>query len=271
MFFIISKIFWIIAAPLNLLGFSTLIGLLIRFWKKALGNRILIITAWVFVMLGFLPIGHNMLVFIERQYNLPSPMPERVDGIIVLGGAFNAHLSHQTGQIAVNSNVSRMSDFIALSKRYPDAKKVFSGGSGNFQNPNHKEADDAYNFLNMMGLNADEFIYERESRNTFENVSYSKALLNPQKGERWIVITSDFHMPRTMAIFKQLDWDVTAYPSGSKTRGEYQIWPLQLNIMNNYFKLHRSLKEIIGVGVYYLTGKSALFFPLAPIKSDLND
>ena len=210
-----------------------------------------------------------MLVFLERQYSVPEAMPEDIDGIIVLGGSFNSYLSEKTGRIAVNSNISRIVDFMALSKQYPNAKKVFSGGSGNILRPNRKEADDAKDFINMMGFDGDGFIYERESKNTYENAFFSKKLLQPKKGEQWIVITSSFHMPRTMAVFKQLDWEVIPYPTGMKTTGKYRLLQNSFNVVGNFFFLHKALKEIIGVGVYYITGKSALFFPRTSIKSPL--
>lgn len=252
--------------PLNAIWLFLAAGISIRLWKKKLGNRIIIITSIIFVTFGFLPIGYNLLVFLERQYDVPSTMPENVDGIIVLGGSFNSYLSEKTGRIAVNSNISRMVDFVALSKKYPNAKKVFSGGSGNILRPDRKEADDAKQFLNMLGLNGENFIYERESKNTYENASFSKKLLKPKKSENWMIITSDFHMPRTMAVFKQLNWDVIPYPTGAKTTGEYKMLQNNFNVIGNFFFLHKAVKEIIGVGVYYLTGKSALLFPYPPIK-----
>lgn len=267
MFFTISKIFWLLASPLNAILILTAIGLTLLYFKKAIGKRILLISAWLFITLGFLPIGYNLMVFLERQYDVPVQMPDKVDGIIVLGGSFNSYLSEKTGRIAVNSNINRMIDFIALSKQHPEAKKVFSGGSGNILRPERKEADDAKDFLDMLGFDSNKFIFERESRNTYENAEYSKDLLQPKAGETWIVITSDFHMPRTVSIFNKLDWEIIPYPTGMKTSGAYRLTPLNLNVVGNFFFLSHALKEMIGVGVYYLMGKSALFFPYAPITS----
>ena len=267
MFFTISKIFWLLAAPLNAILILTAIGLALFYFKKPIGKRILIFTAWVFILLGFLPVGHNLIVFLERQYDVPAQIPENIDGIIVLGGSFNSYLSEKTGRIAVNSNINRMVDFMALSKQYPNAKKVFSGGSGNILRPERKEADDAKDFLDMLEFNSNEFIFERESKNTYENAKFSQELLQPKVGEKWIVITSDFHMPRTVSIFNKLGWDIIPYPTGMKTSGQYRLTPLNFNVVGNFFFLSHALKEMIGVGVYFVTGKSALFFPYAPIKS----
>lgn len=271
MFFTASKIFWLLAAPLNALLLITAFALILRFWKKQLANRILITTAWIFVILGGLPIGYNLMVFLERQYSVPKEMPNRVDGIIVLGGAFNSYLSEKTGQVAVNSNISRMITFMELSKQYPNAKKVFSGGSGNILRPDRVESDDAKEFLGGMGFKSDDFIYEPLSKNTYENAAFSRELLKPKEGETWIVVTSAFHMPRTVSVFEQLDWNIVPYPTGVKTTGKYKLFDPTINVVGNYFMLTKSLKEMIGVGVYYLTGKSSLFFPHAPINSPASD
>lgn len=267
MFFTFSKIFWVLATPLNAILILTAVGLTLLYFKKTIGKRLLIFVAWTFLALGTLPFGYNLMVFLERQYDIPKQMPENVDGIIVLGGAFNSYLSEKTGRVAVNSNISRMMDFVALSKQYPDAKKVFSGGSGNILRPERKEADDAIEFLEMLGFDSGDFIFERTSKNTYENAVFSKELLNPKPSETWIVITSDFHMPRTVSVFDKLNWNIIPYPTGMKTSGEYRLMPLNFNGVGNFFFLSQGLKEIIGVGVYYLTGKSSLFFPYAPIKS----
>ena len=270
MFFTISKIFWLFAAPLNAIWLLVLGGLIIRKWKRALSNKILITAASLFAIFGFLPIGYNMTVFLERQYDRPTTMPDTVDGIIVLGGSFNSYLSEKTGYIAANSNISRIVDFMALSNQYPKAKKVFSGGSGHLLQPTRKEADDARDFLTMAGFNSTEIIYESQSRNTFENALYSRELLEPKAGEKWIVITSAFHMPRTMAIFKKLDWDIIPYPSDPKTDKLYQLILNPFSVVGNFFLLGKSIREFIGVGVYYMTGKSALLFPYPPLPSPLD-
>ena len=191
-------------------------------------------------------------------------MPQRVDGIIVLGGSFNSRIAEQTGQLAPNSNIARMSEFIRLMQKYPQAKFVFSGGSGRLINGDRREADDAYDFLELVGQNPDRVIYERESRNTYENVKFSKALLKPEEQERWIVVTSAFHMPRTMRVMEKQGWKVIPYSAGVKTDLRYKILPNSFRVSREFDLLGRALKEFIGMSVYYMSGKSA--YPL-PIRS----
>lgn len=194
-------------------------------------------------------------------------MPHKVDGIIVLGGAFNSTLSEKTGMISANGNINRMIDFADLAQRYPRAKLVFTGGSGNLMNPERKEADDAKAFMEMVGMNTRRVTFERNSRNTFENVRNTHGLVTPKEGETWILVTSSFHMPRSVGVFRHFDWDVVPYPAGPKTDGQYKFWPTPFGVSNSFFMLGKATKEIIGSIIYYLSGKSAFLFPLSPVES----
>ena len=271
MFFYLSKIFWMIATPLSFIWVLVIIGFGLRYWKKALGNQLLAVTAALFVIIGFLPIGYNMMVLLERQYERPSPMPPNIDGIIVLGGAFNSTLSDKTGMMSANGNINRMIDFVDLANKYPKVKLVFAGGSSSMHTPERKEADDAKDFLKIIGMNTNNIIFERESRNSYENIKNSYDLLKPKPNEKWIVITSSFHMPRVIGIFKQQKWNVIPYPSGPKTDGHYKIFPKPFGVVGSFFMLGKAMKEFIGSAIYYVSGKSSFVFPLSPLRSEKPD
>ena len=53
---------------------------------------------------------------------------------------------------------------------------------------------------------------ERRSRNTQENAEFSKALVKPKQGERWLLVTSAFHMPRSVGLFRKAGFAVEPYP-----------------------------------------------------------
>ncbi len=243
-------------------------GFALRFWKRALGNKLLILSGALFLILGFLPIGHNMMVFLETRYERPISIPKNIDGIIVLGGTFKSSLSHKRQMLATNGNIARMIDFVDLSRKYPKAKLIFSGGSGNIYDPKRKEADDAKAFLEMIGIDTHKIIFERNSRNSYENVKYSKELIQPKEGEAWLLVTSAFHIPRSLSIFKQQNWEVIPYPSAPKTDGEYRLLPQPFSVLGNFLMLQIALKEFIGIAIYYFSGKSAFLFPVTPLESE---
>lgn len=267
MFFLASKIFWAIAAPLNLLWILILIGLIYGFIRRSRPNKILSFSLVAFLILGALPIGYNLVVLIERQYQRPMPMPDKVDGIIVLGGGFNAELSHMTGMMVANGDINRVVDFIDLAQKYPKAKLVYSGGSGRLLHQDKGESPIAAAYLKLSAIDESRVIYEGASRNTFENIINTKKMVLPQNGEVWILVTSKFHIPRAMGIFEKQGWKVIPYPSSPMTTGEYRILPLGFDVSQNFKLLHMGLREIFGCVIYYIWGKSAFVLPLSPLKS----
>lgn len=212
--------------------------------------------AALFILLGVFPVGYNMLVLLEREHPRPLVMPEAVDGIIVLGGAFDSRLSEiHEFPILNGTNAARILTFLELAKRYPAATLVFSGGSGDITAPDAREADQAEILLQKFGIEKSRILMERDSRNTDENVRYSKQMLQPEKNAQWLVVTSASHMPRTMAIFRRYDWAVQPYPTAYRTDLEYRFRPFLMDVLKNFEVLNIVLHEYIGMIVYRFTGR----------------
>ena len=100
----------------------------------------------------------------------------------------------------------------ALALRYPNARVVFSGGSANVISNDAREADFAGAIFESLGVAKSRLIMERASRNTVENAEFSKALVAPKAGERWLLVTSAFHMPRSIGLFRKAGFAVEPYP-----------------------------------------------------------
>lgn len=223
-------------------------------WVQA-GRRIVMLAVSLFLLFGLVPIGPNLLVWLETQYAKPS-LPPGIDGIIVLGGMFDTDSSEQTRQLVSNDNMERMTAFIELARAHPEAKLVFSGGAGTFPPTERKEADMAQAYFRAIGFDDIRVIYERQSRNTHENAVLSKEVAQPAPGELWVLVTSAAHMRRAVATFAQAGWRVIAYPvdPGTGLAYDWRLWPLAVG--RNFNALEEALKEIIGYQVYKLSGKS---------------
>jgi len=261
MFFGLSKIFWTLVQPLNALCLLGLIGLLARLRWKAAGQKIVNVTLALIVLLGLLPIGPLLTSYLERQYPTPAELPARIDGVILLGGAFESHLTKSSGHIVANDQIDRAFCFLDIAKSHPEAKLVFSGGSGDIMDPDAMEGDDARAFFKLTGLGNRKIIYEEKSRNTYENVLYTKEIVKPKAGENWVVATSAYHMPRSVGVFEQFGWRIIPYQCDPRTDGSLGFLSRLPNITGNFVMLNLALKEIIGSVVYYATGKSAFVFP----------
>lgn len=261
MFFLLSKLFWVLIQPLNAFCILGGMGFLVRFRWDLAGQRMMNAALIGILVTGLLPVGPLLLTYLETRYPASIEMPEKIDGIVLLGGAFEAHTAKATGQISANDNIERAFCFVDLAKKHPEAKLVFSGGAGDLVHPDAMEADVAKRFFALAGLGDRTIVYEEKSRNTYENVLYSMEALDPKNTQNWVVTTSAYHMPRTMGIFKKFGWRITPYQCDMRTDGTYDVFRTLPNITGNFQSLNIAMKEIVGAAVYYVTDKSAFILP----------
>lgn len=261
MFFEISKIGWFLVNPGNLLLVLLTIGVALLWtpWQRA-GRKILSLITVIALIISVLPIGRWTLQLLEDRFATVHSLPDRVDGIIVLGGMIDPIITEERGQITLTDSVERLTEGAMLAREYPDAKFIFTGGSGNPLRQDLKEADVLPPLLELMGLDGTRVIFENQSRNTAENAAFSYKLAQPLPGETWILVTSALHMPRAVGSFREAGWTVLPYPVDYKfTKNERFEW--SFNLRSGLGNLNEGLHEWIGLLFYWLTGRSDSVFP----------
>jgi uncharacterized SAM-binding protein YcdF (DUF218 family) len=165
------------------------------------------LLAFVLVMSVF-PLGDLLLQPLEQTYPAQPPLKD-VDGIIILGGSEEARASAYWEQVQLNEAGERYTSALALARRFPEARLVFTGGSGalrDFAGAEALEADVAVRFFTGLGIAPQRLLVEGRSRNTAENARLSLALASPAPGETWVLVTSAFHMPRAVHSFEAAGW-----------------------------------------------------------------
>ncbi|MCV6611138.1 MAG: YdcF family protein, partial [Amphritea sp.] len=239
LFFWLSKAFWVVANPGNLLIFILIFALLVR-WRVLTA-----LTVSMLLVLVFYPLGNLLLQPLESRFAGPEQMPQEIAGIIVLGGAEDPELSAYWETPQFNSSADRPMSVLSLIRLYPDAPVIVTGGSGSVLRPDFRGADVVRSWMAGQGLE-DRLIYERDSRNTFENAIYSADVLPEgadiadQKG--WLLVTSAFHMPRSISIYRKQGWQVIPYPV------DYRSKPLSFTYIRpqfgkNMFELAIGVRE----------------------------
>ncbi len=257
MFFSLSKIFWFVFAPLNLIAILLFSGALIGFFNRALGRSISFLGIFIFLVFAALPTGTNMLALLENAYERPATLPDRIAGIIVMGGAFDTDITAARQIATIRHDGMRVIEGIRLAERYPDALLVFAGGSGRLVRNDRTEADDTKLFLSEQDFPLDNVIFEDESRNSYENIHNVVALLHPQPNEKWIIVTSAYHMPRVAGIIRHIGWqeNVIFWPTDHRTTGAPLLWPQHADFIRNLNAAHIALREYAGLIAYHFTGK----------------
>jgi uncharacterized SAM-binding protein YcdF (DUF218 family) len=260
MSFVFGKLAWTVLKPSNFLAILFVLGLVLRlFGKRRTGHTLMGGVLAILLLCAVLPVGAWLISPLENRFPQPA-LPERVDGIIVLGGAIEPGIATDRGTVALNANAERMVAFVALARRYPEAKLVFTGGSASLTRPDLKEADALGLFLDAIGLPRARVIVERESRNTDDNARLSKALVKPQPNDVWVMITSARHMPRSIGIFRKQGWSVIAYPVDYITKRDVGF-SLGFNFAGGLAALDEAGYEWLGLAYYRLSGRTDALFP----------
>lgn len=262
MSFAFSKVFapllepgTVLVAMLGLASLLLLVGRRARRWGVGLTLGVTVIL----VALTVLPLGDWMVAPLENRFPL-AVLPEKVDGIIVLGGMVDPDLTQSRAQPIVNGAAERLIEFAGLARRWPQAKLVFTGGSGSLTHPDQREAPVARAILERVGFPVERVIFESESRNTWENVVLSQKLAAPQSGEVWVVVTSAMHIPRSVGIFRKAGWPILAWPVDYRTLAGGEVRS-RLDLGRTLSMLDDSLHEWAGLVAYFMMGRTSALFP----------
>lgn len=261
LFFYFSKIIWLFVSPDSLLLLLIILSLVLFYiGKEKYANKILTTASILLIIIAFFPIGNWLLYPLESHFQTNPPLPDKVDGIIVLSGAENAELSTVWNQVELGGAVERDLTFLSLAKHYPKAKLIFTGGTGSLTKQEFKAADVAKELFKQQGFDIKRVQFERESRNTYENVIFSQQLVKPEQNEKWILITTGWHMPRSVGIFCNAEWSVIPYPVDHQTNKDNLIM-LNFDLAKNLTVLKTAIKEWLGLFAYYLSGKTTALLP----------
>lgn len=267
MFFYIAKAVWFVLQP------STLIALLIGYgailiwtgWARW-GRRFVSIGAILLLVVGLSPLGNALILPLEDRFpraDLDSPPPPT--GIIILGGAENRLVGSAREAPTLNEAGERLLEGAILAHRFPEAKVAFSGGDAGILYKSDSEAEGAASLLTKLGIDRDRLILESDARDTYENAVYLKKELEA-KGEldltkRWLLITSAYHMPRSMGAFRQAGFYVEPWPVDYRTRGKVDLTRPFDKVSEGLRRVDTAMREWVGLFAYWLTGRTDALFP----------
>ena len=260
-FWVISKIFWLLASPNTSMFLVLMAGVgLLFFGREKLGKKLIVTSTALIFLIASLPVYQILLLPLENRFPIPEPLPEKVDGIIVLGGAELPELTQFRLQVSLTESVERLTTFISLARRYSDAKFVYTGGQGAITKQEYKSATTAQLFFEEMGLDTTSIIFDSQSRNTQENAENALQLVQPGKKEKWVLITSAWHMPRSVGIFRKLNWQVIPYPVDFKETGKLEM-EIKIPSFSEIGGVSKVVYEWIGLFYYWLMGRTSELFP----------
>jgi uncharacterized SAM-binding protein YcdF (DUF218 family) len=261
-FFILSKILGFFALPSNLLMSIGILGvvLLCTRWRR-LASWLVVTSLVLLAITGLSPLGNVLILPLEQRFPPWNPSGGPPAGIVVLGGAISPNVSAARDAVALNEAAERITAAVELARRYPDARIIFSGGNSNLIEDGPVEAAIAVREFEALGIAHDRISAEEQSRNTVENAAFSLLIANPKPGERWLLVTSAYHMPRAIAVFRAAGFPIEAYPVDWRTRGPIDALRPFTSLGAGLERTDIAVREWVGLLVYRLTGKTTELFP----------
>jgi uncharacterized SAM-binding protein YcdF (DUF218 family) len=251
MFFALSKL-------LNFLVFPLSLGLLFLLASALLRRRSR--AAWAVFWIGFAalylcslkPVADALLAPLEGPFR-GQPAPAKAGAIVVLGGMSELG-SEADGFLDFNENADRFIAALALARSIPDSVLVFSGGSGALFDQANSEAPALARVAEGLGFPAQRILTEPDSRNTHENAVFTRRLLEGRHMEPIILVTSAFHMPRSLGCFRAAGVPVTPYAVDFRGQeglgGPLFFVPDVAHLANSTM----AIKEYVGLTIYRLRG-----------------
>jgi uncharacterized SAM-binding protein YcdF (DUF218 family) len=261
MFFILSKTVAFLILPSNLLIALGLAGLVLMAtrWRR-MGTRMAMASLLLLAAIGFSPLGGLLTHALENRFPPWDPARGTPDGIVVLGGEISPRLSRERGEPVAAGAAGRIIAIAKLAKVYPNARIVYSGGDASLLGNQAPEANFIYPLFDSFWIARERVLLEARSRNTAENAAFTKDLVKPKPGERWLLVTSAQHMPRAIGCFRRVGFPIEAYPVGWLTGANADVTPSTI-FSSGLTRFDNAVREWIGLFAYWLTGKTAEFLP----------
>ena len=211
--FTLKKIISALLLPLPIAMILLLIGLCF-FWfgkRKTVANLFLSSGFVVLVVFAFAFLPSLLLNSLEDHYHPVQTLPTGIHEIVVLGGGVRSDTNAPPNTQLSSASLSRLIEGVRLYRLYHkqnQSEKLILSGGRVFGKP--AEAGVMQNIAVILGVNPHDIILEKGSRDTYEEATYLKQQLGKH---RFLLVTSAYHMPRAMALFKKADLHPIAAPT----------------------------------------------------------
>ena len=254
--FYIARVANYLLEPLYILSFFLLILILLILFTNY--KKLTIFSAKflliLFLFFGYTPLSNFLLNKIE-DFIKPSKYPaQQLTGVIILGGSFDLESeSKERNEVLLNSSAERLTKALEIYKKNPRLLILFSGASNKIKPIGWSESDMAKKFFLEQGVRSENLIFENKSRNTFENIIYSKDIIKNNKGT-WGFVTSAYHIPRSYFAFKKQGLVLEPISVDYRT-GITSIFWINFDIKKGLENWNIILHEVVGISYYKITGK----------------
>lgn len=258
---IISRTIWMLLQPSNLLFVLLLVGVILL-WRehRKLGFSILTFCIVFYALVMFGPLAGWLMVPLEKRFSIyTNDISQKFySGIIVLAGAERMNASTRHNQATLNGAAERLIEAAKLARKFPDLPIIYSGGGK--AKDMMTEVDIARKFFTEAGIDTNRIRFDKNSYNTYTNAVEAKKLIRNHETEKWLLVTSAFHMPRAVGAYRSADINIQPYPVDYRTILSTSLIS-KPNAAQHMYVLDYATHEWIGLLAYYIGGYNDELFP----------
>ncbi|MGD9507323.1 MAG: YdcF family protein [Geminicoccaceae bacterium] len=267
MAFIAGKLAFLLLRPSNLLLLLALIGVAAVAMRRRWGVRLIVSVVLAMTMCTLLPVGIWLSIPLEDRFGGPEGNVGQVDGVVVLGGGVDGTLTRARGQPSFRDSMERFAAIPELARRFPEARIVFTGGTSWTNGAEGwSEARVVSQFLKAQGIPEGRVILEDQARSTRENAVLALPLAEPRPGQRWLLVTSAMHMPRSIGVFRRAGWsDLIPWPVDYRTTGSWIVVGGS-SVAGRLSELDDAAYEWYGLVYYWLLGYTDALLPAPRVE-----
>ena len=220
-------------------------------WKN-IALRINISFLLILIIIGTTNVAAWVMWPLEGKHKIP--MGENTySGIIVLGGSEESEISTYHSQANLNGGGERLYQAAKLALRYPDLPIIHSGDVRKSESL-WSENDVAKKVFQDLKIDLDRIRFDDKSYNTYTNAVESRKLIKSDENKPWLLVTSAYHMTRSVATFQKVGIPVIPYPTDFKTTLNYNGL-FNLYAADNLKTFDLAIHEYVGLIAYYITGR----------------
>ena len=264
MFHFLAKVLYFLFQPSSLLLALTLLGAFL--WARGkhprLGRRLVFGGLLLVLLCGFSPLARLVVWPLEARFAAPLLPADRtkIRGILLLGG-FEKLVRRPYPVLGLKDSGERLTETLRLAHELPAAKVIFTGGAAGVVFSEDAADDVVREWLVAVGIAPDRLILEAASRDTHENATLTKALVTPAPGDRFVLVTSAFHMPRAVGVFRKAGFDVIPWPVDYQVADADELWHGFERLPEGLRLLDIAVKEWIGLLAYSWSGRTSELWP----------
>lgn len=245
---------WIVLQPSSLLVMLVALALLATWmgWR-AFASTLLTTFLLTVALVMLLPFDHWLGAPLEAQV-AAAPLPERIDGIVMLGGAVDWRITGARNQLSLNAAGERVAAAAALAQRYPQVPLVVTGSFADAFARDFRGQPSADSLFFGPHFEGRTITFLGQARSTYEDALFALQAANPAPGETWLLVTSAWHMPRALGTFANLGWRLLPYPVDYRSSTAMRFEP-RWDVAQALADLDRLVREWGALEVYRQSGR----------------